>query len=112
MTLKSFQLSYGWIIVAAGFLVLFAESIIYLYGVLIKPLILEFGWSRAAASSAYALTMATYVFVLIPMGWLYDGYGPRVLMGIGAILTGLGLALSSVASSIWHLYATLASWSG
>ncbi|MEM2212898.1 MAG: MFS transporter [Candidatus Nezhaarchaeales archaeon] len=101
---KGFRFSYGWIIVAAGFLVLFAECILYLYGVFLKPLISEFGWSRTVASSVHALTMVTYSVMIIPVGSLYDRYGPRALMGIGGVLTGLGLMLSGMTSSIWHLY--------
>ncbi len=37
---------YGWIIVAASFLVLMNYGIFYSYGVFFKPLIAEFGWLR------------------------------------------------------------------
>jgi len=97
---------YGWIIVTAGFLALFVESILYLYGVFITPLLMDFGWSHTIVSSIYATAMAIYTLAVIPMGWLNDRYGPRTLLGIGALLTGLGLLLSSAASTLWHLYCT------
>lgn len=97
---------YGWLVVVAAFLVMFIECILYIYGVFLKPLIEEFGWLRGSASSIHAVMMATYTVTVIPMGKLYDRYGPDKLMIASCILVGLGLMLSSTVSSIWQLYFT------
>lgn len=97
---------YGWLVVIAAFLVMFIECILYIYGVFLKPLTEEFGWLRGSVSSIHAVMMATYTVTVIPMGRLYDKYGPGKLMIASCILVGLGLVLSSTISSIWQLYLT------
>ena len=39
-------------------------------------------------------------------GWLVDRFGPKLLIGLGALLSGLGWVASSYATSLWELYAT------
>jgi len=95
---------YGWTIVAASFLVLFSECILYIYGVFFKPMINELGWSRAAASAAYSICMALYATMLMPMGWIYDRHGPRILIAVGGVIMGLGIILCSQVYTLWQLY--------
>jgi MFS family permease len=85
---------------------MFIECILYIYGVFLKPLIEEFGWLRGSVSSIHAVMMATYTITVIPIGRIYDKYGPGKLMSVSCILIGLGLMLSSIVSSIWQLYFT------
>ena len=39
-------------------------------------------------------------------GWLVDRFGPKLLIGFGAILSGLGWVASSYITSLWGLYLT------
>ena len=39
-------------------------------------------------------------------GWLVDRFGPKLLIGLGAALSGLGWVASSYVTSLWGLYAT------
>ena len=39
-------------------------------------------------------------------GWLVDRFGPKLLIGFGAVLSGLGWVASSYITSLWGLYAT------
>ncbi len=95
---------YGWIIVAASFLVLMNYGIFYSYGVFFKPLIAEFGWSRAETSLAFSFYLLTYSTAAILMGWLSDRYGPRLPILLAALLIGGGFAALSQVSSLWTLY--------
>ncbi|MEE8471820.1 MAG: MFS transporter [Dehalococcoidia bacterium] len=98
---------YGWIIVAAGTLMILANlGIRQAFSVFLKPVSGEFGWSRATISSVLSLNMAVYAVSCIVMGRLTDRFGPRVVVAGGAILTGLGLVLASRTGSIWHLFLT------
>lgn len=97
---------HGWSVVIAAFFAMFIECILYIYGIFLKPLIDEFGWLRGSVSSIHAVMMATYTVTVIPVGRLYDRYGPGKLMSVSCILIGLGLMLSSTVSSIWQLYFT------
>ena len=39
-------------------------------------------------------------------GWLVDRFGPKMLIGLGALLSGLGWVASSYVTTLWGLYAT------
>ena len=106
MSSRSSFCLHGWSVVIAAFFVMFIECILYIYGVFLKPLIEEFGWLRGSVSSIHAVMMATYTITVIPIGRIYDKYGPGKLMSVSCILIGLGLMLSSIVSSIWQLYFT------
>ncbi|NIM44939.1 MAG: MFS transporter [Nitrososphaeria archaeon] len=95
---------YGWIIVAASFIITSAWGYFFIYGVFFKPLINEFGWSSTATSLAFSIQTSVYSLCVIPMGRFYDRHGPRLAVGIGAILVGVGSTLCSLVTSLWQLY--------
>jgi MFS family permease len=95
---------YGWVVVAATTLCLFTFSVFEVYGVFFKPLMEEFGWSRAVASSVFSLYAISHSFSAVLMGHLSDKHGSRKVIMFGGILVGLGLILSSSVESVWHLY--------
>lgn len=98
---------YGWVIVAACTLIQVVQfGIQYSFGVFFKPLIADFGWSRAATSGAYSILMICAGLSAIPLGWLADRFGPaRVTAACGLIMT-LGLILASQVQELWQLYLT------
>jgi MFS family permease len=96
---------YGWVIVVASTLVsAFSWGTLYAFGVFFKPIIAEFGWSRAATSGTFSLNMIIYGLSSILMGGLSDRYGPRRIVSWGGILIGLGTFLSSRINVVWQLY--------
>lgn len=96
---------YGWVIVAAATMVsTFSWGTQYAFGVFFKPLISEFGWSRAVTSGAFSLIMIVYGLSSILMGGLSDRYGPRMTIFCGGLLIGLGTFLSYWINSLWQLY--------
>lgn len=95
---------YGWVIVAASFVTLTTYGVFYSQGLFFEPLMAEFEWSRSQVSLAFTIYMATYTLSALPMGWLYDRYGPRLPLGIASVLVGGGIALCSQVSSLWQLY--------
>ena len=76
----------------------------YSYGVFFKPLIAEFGWTRATTSGAFSLSAIINGFFAIVMGRLTDKAGPRIVMSICAVVLCLGFALMSQIQNIWQLY--------
>lgn len=96
---------YGWAIVAAAF----AEHIIAVgisnsQGVFFKPILIEFGWTRAMLSGAFSIT-TLLVGVLAPFsGALADRYGPRRFIALEALFLAAGYALLSRASNLWQFY--------
>ena len=65
------------------------------FGIFFNPIITEFGWTRAATSSAISLAMVSFSLLGIVMGRLNDKFGPRLVLTIGGCLLGLGYWLLS-----------------
>ena len=96
---------YGYFIVAAAFCIIFVLfAVYYAFGVFFKPMLEEFGWSRAMTSGAFSLSALLMGVLGIVMGGLNDRFGPRVVMTLCGILIGLGYILMSQITSIWQLY--------
>jgi MFS family permease len=97
---------YGWYVLSASFLILFLSSgARFTIGVMIKPMIAEFGWSRSAISFAVFLNMAVYAISVIVVGKLYDRYGPKWVIVISTILFSAGTMLMSAMTSLWQFLA-------
>ena len=100
---------YGWRVVLAahfGVMVSFGSLLVFTFGIFLKPVSVEFGWSREAVSAAFGFAAMT-VAVCSPVlgGWL-DKYPPKRIvlpcMGVfGVAFASLGL----LTHRLWHLYA-------
>ncbi len=86
------RIFYGWWIVLAAMVVNILSGLFGLYGfgLFIIPLVNEFGWSRAAISAAMSLSSAEGGLLGPISGFLLDRFGPRKMMFVGVILTGIG----------------------
>ncbi|MFC1902169.1 MFS transporter [Chloroflexota bacterium] len=96
---------YGYIIVAATFIiqvVMFGPS--HGFGVFFKPLIAEFGWSRALISGAFSLSVIVQGMSGVVMGGLNDRLGPRLVLTLCGVFLGLGYLLMSQINAAWQLY--------
>lgn len=96
---------YGWVIVAACFLITtFVYGLLYTLGVFLRPLQEEFEWTRAMVTWVPALYMLfTCLFGLLA-GWFTDRYGPRTIVIVAGFFTGLGLVLTSRLTASWQVY--------
>jgi MFS family permease len=100
-----YKFFYGYVVVAASFLIMVVIwAAYYSFGVFFKPLITDFGWTRAATSGAFSLSAIINGLLAIVMGKLVDRFGPRIVMTICAILIGSGFMLMSGIASIWQVY--------
>jgi MFS family permease len=96
---------YGYFIVTAAFLIMLVMySLFYSFGVFFKPMLNEFGWSRAMTSGAFSLSSTMLGLLAIVMGGLTDKFGPRVVLTFCGFLSGLGYFLMSGVSAAWQLY--------
>ena len=99
----------GWRVAVAsgvGVFVSFASLLVYTFGVLLKPIAGEFGWSREAISAAFGIAAMTVAVCSPPIGYLLDRFSPRRI--IVPCLTVFGCAFASLAlltPHLWHLYA-------
>lgn len=96
---------YGYIIVLAGFFItLISQGGRPVFSVFFKPVLTEFGWSRALTSGAFSLSMIVEGIMSIVMGGLNDKYGPRVVVTVCAFLMGIGYLLMAYIGASWQLY--------
>ncbi|WP_169709467.1 MFS transporter [Deferrisoma camini] len=94
----------GWIVLGSVVFVLFALGALrFSYGVLFRPMLEEFGWTRAAGSWAYSVNMVFFALTLPVSGLLYDRVGPRRLLGVFGAALVVGVILSSYGHSLWQL---------
>ena len=98
----------SWIVVAAGFiLVLILYGAYYSFGVFLKPMLDDLGWSTAITTGATSVYLVVHGALAIAMGHLSDKYGPRWVVAIGTVLIAVGYVLISEISAPWHLYMCL-----
>ena len=96
---------YGYIVVVLCFLIMLVSfGLMDSFGVFVKPLLNEFGWTRATTSAAYSLSFLIFGFVGIAIGALTDKFGPRVILTACGLCLGLGYLLMSQVNSLWQLY--------
>jgi len=100
---------YGWRVVLAacfGVMAGFGSLFVYTFAVFVKPLHVEFGWSREAISSGFGLAAVTLGMLSPVLGYWLDRFGPRRI--ILACMTVFGCAIASLAllHSTWQFYVT------
>ena len=96
---------YGWVMVAVTFLL----SILTFGGlpavaVFIKPLTLEFGWTRGETSLGYTAIAVSAAVAGLGFGVLADRIGTRVIAAIAAVGMGAAYLLQSGQSTLTEYY--------
>jgi MFS family permease len=76
----------------------------YAFGVFFKPVLNEFGWTRAMTAGAFSLASLINALLTIGVGKLTDRFGPRIVMTFAGLILGLGFFLMSQIRSASHLY--------
>ncbi len=100
---KNHEFFYGNAITAAGFVVwITGWGTSPTFGVFLKPMISEFGWSRAEASLVYSVSVIMQAILAIGMGWLTDRLGPRKVMVVFGSFLGIGYFLMSQVNAMWQ----------
>ncbi|MFC1861587.1 MFS transporter [Chloroflexota bacterium] len=96
---------YGYIIVVVSFcIILLLVGTQFSFGIFFKPVLNEFGWTRAMTSGAFSLSMIINGLLCIVMGGFNDKFGPRVVITLCGFIFGLGYLLMSRVNTIWQLY--------
>lgn len=102
------QLFHGWWIVfvaGVGLFMGYGPIVSFTFGVFLKPLITEFGWSRGQVSLAFSLSLLVMSFAFPFVGRLVDRYGARRVIVPSVVFFGLALmSLSLLSANLWHLY--------
>jgi MFS family permease len=99
----------GWRVAIASSVcvfVSFASLLVYTFGIFLKPLAAEFGWSRQAVSAAFGLAALAVAACSPPLGLLLDRFPVRRIVVPCLAVFGIAFAsLSLLTRHLWHLYA-------
>ncbi len=101
------QLFYGWVVVIA---LLVISTVLYgtiqSYGIFFKSIESEFNLTRTATSAISSANMILAGIVSFGAGYALDKYGPRKVIFLMGLFTGVSLLLTSRTGSAWQLFIT------
>jgi len=99
----------GWRVAIASsacVFVSFASLLVYTFGVFLKPLTLQFGWSREAASAAFGIAALAVAACSPLIGYLLDRYpARRIILPCLAVFGCAFASLALMTRHLWHFYA-------
>ena len=78
----------------------------YVWALFTQPLTAALGASLAEIQVTFSILIVVQTFLSPPQGYLVDRFGPRLLLSVGAVLTGLSWLLAARVSSLTGLYLT------
>ena len=97
--------SLSWVILAAGFFILFfGGGSRFALGLVLKPMTEDLGWSRSTLSLAVTLFMFTSALALPLAGRLVDRYSLRWVLALGATAVAAGVGLMGLVTQPWHVF--------
>lgn len=100
------KIFYGWRIVAACFILLFCfgGAGFYSFSIFIKPFEEYFGWSRSEIALAMSIFFLVNGATQPMLGRLCQTVGPKKVLLIGSLLSGVSFILVSFTNSLWYFY--------
>lgn len=93
-------------ILLAGFCINLCMGILYAWSVFKQALVVDLGWSNSDASMPYTIAVITFAVSLLIAGVLQDRMGPRRILILGTVMVGLGMIISSFATTPFMLIVT------
>jgi MFS family permease len=98
---------YGWVIVGVCFVVLTLTSLVATsFPIFYVPVLENFNWSRGSTAIALSIHLILSGVSAPFAGGLIDKFGPRLIMPIGALVSGGALVLLSRSTALWQFYIT------
>ena len=99
------RLSLSWVILAAGFFILFfGGGSRFALGLMLKPMTEDLGWSRSTLSFAVTFFMFTSALALPLAGRLVDRYSLRWVLAFGATTVAVGVGLMGRVTEPWQVF--------
>lgn len=99
------KLFWGWYVVAGAFLVLAINyGVRYCFGIFLKPMSEEYGWSRSVISVCASINMFVYSVGAVFVGRLIDRIAPRWIITTGAMVLSISLVLTAFVETPLQFY--------
>ncbi|MBJ8053668.1 OFA family MFS transporter [Bacillus cereus] len=93
-----------WLVVLGTVIVQMGLGTIYTWSLFNQPLVSKYGWSLNAVAITFSITSLSLAFSTLFASELQEKWGLRKLIMIAGLALGIGLILSSQASSLLMLY--------
>lgn len=96
---------WGWYVITGAFLILSINyGARYSFGVFVKPLSDEYGWSRSVVSLGASINMFVYSTCAIILGRIVDRVAPRRIITAGALIASASFLMLSRATTPLEFY--------
>lgn len=97
---------YGWWLLAGSVLAMMVGSGVsfWAFGLYIEPLEEEFGWSRAAVTLGFSVSLLVSGLLSPFVGRWIDTYGPRRVILVGSVMTAATYVLLATTENLWQWY--------
>lgn len=89
---------------SCGIQFLLAALVLQSFGLYIATLSDEMGWSKTSLSAAAALQSVEAAIIGPVLGWVVDRFGSPVMIRVGVVIMGLGLASMSLVDTLSGFY--------
>lgn len=95
------------VLASAGIIVMASGPFYYGFGLLVDPLLTEFGWSTLAIATAFSVRSEVSAIGAPVVGFLVDRFGPSRVMAGGVLVIVAGFLLLSRITELWQFYAAV-----
>ncbi|MDQ2990083.1 MAG: MFS transporter, partial [Pseudomonadota bacterium] len=104
---RSITAATRWTQLAAGVICMMAiSSPQYVWALFTKPLLAQFGGTLSQLQITFSILIVLQTFLSPFQGFLVERFGPRLLLSMGALLTGSSWVLAAQATSVVGIYMT------
>ena len=93
-----------WLVVLGAILIQICIGSVYSWSLFNNPLSEKFGWDKNSIVFTFSMIVFVFALTTIYSGKLQDKIGPKKVSLMGGIIYGIGLFLTSTATTILELY--------
>ncbi len=102
---RNSNIFYGWIVLGVALVtIVLGYAIRNSFAVFYPAIVEEFGWQRGSTAMIFSIAFLVYGLASPVAGTLIDRFSPRLVLPLGGLVAGTGVALCSLASAQWQFF--------